>query len=76
MSIHDGSTLLSRLVRGSSLKEDLLGIRLVKGQRGANGSGTIGNGGGEYSFGELKTKWIIGAGSGLTWLPVISTMYW
>lgn len=73
-SIQGGATVFSRMVQGSLLQQNLIGIRLVKGKR--TSPGEIGPGGGEYTFGAVESQWIVGGQLGLTWTTVTSVNYW
>lgn len=69
-----GATLFSRLVNKKQLDENVLGIRMNKGQS-SRGVMTK-EGGGMYSFGGVEESYIVGGKAGLNWIPVTSSLYW
>ncbi|KIO33612.1 hypothetical protein M407DRAFT_231761 [Tulasnella calospora MUT 4182] len=74
----NGRTIFSALVSERKLERDVLGIRLVKKERGeAHRVGvTVDGGGGAYTFGYVEERWIVGGEAGLTWTDVTSSNYW
>ncbi|KAG9014759.1 hypothetical protein FRB94_010606 [Tulasnella sp. JGI-2019a] len=73
-NIPGGTTVFSRMIHGGLLAQNLIGIRLVKGTRDSDG--TVGPGGGEYTFGGIESQWIVGGQPGLSWIRVTSKNYW
>ncbi|WWC66691.1 uncharacterized protein I206_100595 [Kwoniella pini CBS 10737] len=73
-TIKQGSTLFSKLVKSNALTENLLSIRLQKGQQY---QGTVyQEGKGQYTFGGIEESYLIGGRQGLTWVDVQSQNYW
>ncbi|KAG8908729.1 hypothetical protein FRC01_007257, partial [Tulasnella sp. 417] len=74
----NGRTIFSRLVSERKLDRDVLGIRLVKKERGEPRpvGATVDGGGGAYAFGYVEGQWIVGGEAGLTWVDVTSQNYW
>ncbi|WRT63697.1 uncharacterized protein IL334_000620 [Kwoniella shivajii] len=71
---NQGSTLFSRLVKSNSLVENILGIRLEKGQQ--NQGVVTQEGGGQYTLGGIEENYVVGGRNGLTWTNVGSQNYW
>ena len=69
-----GATLFSRLVRAKALVQNVLSIRLEKGQ--ARGGVVTKEGSGQYTFGGIEDEYVVGGRVGLTWAPVTSANYW
>jgi hypothetical protein len=71
---NQGATLFSRLVKKKQLAENVLGVRVDKGQ--ASQGVVSREGGGMYTFGGIEERYIVGGRAGLAWIPVSSTLYW
>jgi hypothetical protein len=69
-----GATLFSRLVKTKKLAENILGIRMEKGQ--ASRGVVEKEGGGMYTFGGMENGYVVGGKAGLAWVPVSSSLYW
>nr|XP_031863587.1 uncharacterized protein CI109_000839 [Kwoniella shandongensis]KAA5530659.1 hypothetical protein CI109_000839 [Kwoniella shandongensis] len=70
----NGATLFSRLVKSQGLTENVLSVRLEKGQQ-SRGVVTK-EGSGQYTLGGVESGYVLGGRAGLTWANVISSSYW
>ncbi|WVF66186.1 hypothetical protein IAT40_000926 [Kwoniella sp. CBS 6097] len=73
-SSQQGLTLFSKLVKNKALYENMLSIRLVKGQQ-SQGVFTS-EGEGRYTLGGVEENYVVGGKAGLLWANVISANYW
>jgi hypothetical protein len=71
---NQGATLFSRLVKKKELDENVVGVRMDKGQ--ASQGVVWREGGGMYTFGGVEERYILGGKAGLNWIPVTSSLYW
>ncbi|ORY34278.1 aspartic peptidase domain-containing protein [Naematelia encephala] len=70
----NGATIFSRLVKSGKLDENVLSIRLDKGQQ-SQGK-VYKEGMGEYTFGGIEEQYVVGGRAVLVWTSVSSVNFW